>query len=60
MRKNQEYLHPRHRWGGKDFLKIKKRERERRKGVTDLLVGTQRRKEVHGGQDITAAEYWSG
>lgn len=44
---------PRHRWGGKDFFK----KREREKGENDPVVIAKWKKEVHGGQDITAVMY---
>ena len=44
--------------GRKRFLlKKREREREREKGMNDLVVIAERKKEVHGGQDITAAVY---
>lgn len=37
--------------------KISLKEREGEKGMNDTVVIAERKKEIHGGQDITAAVY---
>lgn len=47
----------RDRTAGREEKKEGEREKKRKREVNDFLVLAERKKEVHGGQDITAAVY---